>query len=127
VAIGGIDPGELKNLIVTRPRMGYMLQLDREEIVFFERQSALLFKKEGQEKNTSRPAHDYPAEPGWPLNREFNADTKKDIYLCQVKHGEKVKTTDNQIISRINGYGRGRVFTPDHFKDLGSRNASNQT
>jgi len=62
VAIGGIDPGELKNLIVTRPRMGYMLQLDREEIVFFERQSALLFKKEGQETNTARPAPHYPSE-----------------------------------------------------------------
>jgi len=31
--IPGIDPGELKNLIVTRPRMGYMLHLDREDIV----------------------------------------------------------------------------------------------
>ena len=34
-----------------------------------------------------------------------------------------IKTTDNQIISRINGHGKGWVFTPDHFKDLGSRNA----
>ena len=33
------------------------------------------------------------------------------------------KTTDNQIISRIYGHGRGWVFTPDHFKDLGSRDA----
>lgn len=29
----------------------------------------------------------------------------------------------NQIISRIYGHGRGWVFTPNHFKDLGSRNA----
>lgn len=28
-----IDPGELKNLIVTRPGMGYMLHLDREDIL----------------------------------------------------------------------------------------------
>jgi hypothetical protein len=34
-----------------------------------------------------------------------------------------VKTTGNQIISRIYGHGTGWVFTPDHFKDLGSRNA----
>ena len=34
-----------------------------------------------------------------------------------------IKTTDNQIISRIYGHGRGWVFTPDHFKDLGSRDA----
>jgi hypothetical protein len=27
-----IDPGELKNLIVTRPRMGNMLHLDGEDI-----------------------------------------------------------------------------------------------
>lgn len=29
----GIDPAGLKNLIVTRPRMGYMLHLDRDDIV----------------------------------------------------------------------------------------------
>jgi len=34
-----------------------------------------------------------------------------------------IKTTDNQMISRIYGHGRGWVFTPDHFKDLGSRDA----
>lgn len=33
------------------------------------------------------------------------------------------KTTDSQIISRIYGHGRGWVFTPNHFKDLGSRDA----
>ena len=26
-----------------------------------------------------------------------------------------IKTTDNQIISRIYDHGRGWVFTPDHF------------
>jgi hypothetical protein len=36
---------------------------------------------------------------------------------------KKIKTIDNQIISRIYGHGRGWVFTPDHFKDLGSRDA----
>ena len=35
----------------------------------------------------------------------------------------KIKTTDNQIISRIYGHGKGWVFTPDNFKDLGSRDA----
>jgi hypothetical protein len=34
-----------------------------------------------------------------------------------------IKTTHSQIISRIYGHGRGLVFTPDHFKDLGSRDA----
>lgn len=36
---------------------------------------------------------------------------------------KNIKTSDNQIISRIFGHGRGWVFTPNHFKDLGSRNA----
>ncbi|MGV8057605.1 MAG: DUF6088 family protein [Smithellaceae bacterium] len=34
-----------------------------------------------------------------------------------------IKTTDNQVISRIYGHGNGWVFTPDNFKDLGSRDA----
>jgi hypothetical protein len=33
------------------------------------------------------------------------------------------KTTDRQIVERIHGHGRGWVFTPNHFKDLGSRDA----
>ena len=33
------------------------------------------------------------------------------------------KNTDSQILSRIYGHGRGWVFTPNHFKDLGSRDA----
>ncbi len=36
---------------------------------------------------------------------------------------KKTKSTDNQILNRIYGHGRGWVFTPDHFKDLGSRDA----
>lgn len=36
---------------------------------------------------------------------------------------KRKNTIDNQIISRVFGHGRGWVFTPDHFKDLGSRNA----
>lgn len=35
----------------------------------------------------------------------------------------RLNTTDNQILKRIYGHGRGWVFTPDHFKDLGSRDA----
>lgn len=30
---------------------------------------------------------------------------------------------DSKIVSRIFGHGRGWVFTPNHFKDLGSRDA----
>lgn len=33
------------------------------------------------------------------------------------------KNTDRQILSRISGHGRGWVFTPNHFKALGSRDA----
>lgn len=33
------------------------------------------------------------------------------------------KTTDRKIVERIYGHGRGWVFTPNHFKDLGSRDA----
>ena len=33
------------------------------------------------------------------------------------------KNRDSQILSRIYGHGRGWVFTPNHFKDLGSRDA----
>ncbi len=33
------------------------------------------------------------------------------------------KSTDSKILSRIYGHGRGWVFTPNHFKDLGSRDA----
>jgi hypothetical protein len=36
---------------------------------------------------------------------------------------ESLHSTDSQILSRIYGHGRGWVFTPNHFKDLGSRNA----
>ncbi|MBM4310697.1 MAG: hypothetical protein FJ119_07115 [Deltaproteobacteria bacterium] len=35
----------------------------------------------------------------------------------------KSKTVDSQILSRLYGHGRGWVFTPNHFKDLGSRDA----
>jgi hypothetical protein len=33
------------------------------------------------------------------------------------------QNTDSQILSRIYGHGRGWVFTPNQFKDLGSRDA----
>ena len=36
---------------------------------------------------------------------------------------KKNNSTDTKILSRIYGHGRGWVFTPSHFKDLGSRNA----
>lgn len=36
---------------------------------------------------------------------------------------KRKNTVDIQIINRIYGHGKGLVFTPDHFKDLGSRNA----
>ncbi len=34
-----------------------------------------------------------------------------------------MKSIFNQILSRVYGHGRGWVFTPNDFKDLGSRNA----
>ena len=36
---------------------------------------------------------------------------------------ETMQSVDKKIISRIYGHKRGWVFTPDDFKDLGSRNA----
>lgn len=33
------------------------------------------------------------------------------------------KTSDNKVLSRIYGHGRGWTFTPNSFKDLGSRDA----
>jgi hypothetical protein len=36
---------------------------------------------------------------------------------------KKEKPTDSRVLSRIYGHGRGWVFTPNDFKDLGSRNA----
>ena len=33
------------------------------------------------------------------------------------------KNIDSTVVSRIYGHGRGWVFTPNHFKDLGSRDA----
>ena len=32
-------------------------------------------------------------------------------------------STDSQVLKRIRGHGKGWVFTPSHFKDLGSRDA----
>ena len=36
---------------------------------------------------------------------------------------KNLQSVDNKIISRIYGHGRGLVFTPGYFKDLGSRDA----
>ena len=36
---------------------------------------------------------------------------------------KRTKSADKQILNRIYGHGRGWVFTPDSFKDLGSRDA----
>ena len=36
---------------------------------------------------------------------------------------KQINYVSNQIISRIYGHGKGWLFTPNHFKDLGSRNA----
>jgi len=50
--------------------------------------------------------------------------TQKHPNICVRNNMKKRKNTvDIQIINRIYGHGRGWVFTPDHFKDLGSRNA----
>ncbi len=48
------------------------------------------------------------------------------IYTCFRVRDTMVKdskTTDSQIVSRIYGHGKGWVFTPNNFKDLGSRDA----
>ena len=37
--------------------------------------------------------------------------------------GKHKQSIDKKIISRIYGHGRGWVFTPDYFSDLGSRDA----
>ncbi|MBW2174118.1 MAG: hypothetical protein JRF64_05650 [Deltaproteobacteria bacterium] len=37
--------------------------------------------------------------------------------------GKHIQSVDNKIINRIYGHGRGWVFTPAHFSDLGSRDA----
>jgi hypothetical protein len=37
--------------------------------------------------------------------------------------GKHTHSVDNKTINRIYGHGRGWVFTPAHFSDLGSRNA----
>lgn len=37
--------------------------------------------------------------------------------------GKSSQSVDSKIISRIYGHGRGWVFTPGHFRDLGSRDA----
>ncbi len=37
--------------------------------------------------------------------------------------GKHVQSVDKSVIARIISHGRGWVFTPDHFSDLGSRDA----
>ena len=37
--------------------------------------------------------------------------------------GKHTQSIDNKIINRIYGHGKGWVFTPVHFSDLGSRDA----
>jgi hypothetical protein len=46
-------------------------------------------------------------------------DKTEDIYMTQ--------SIENKIVSRIYGKKRGWVFTPNHFLDLGSRNAIAQS
>lgn len=41
--------------------------------------------------------------------------------------GKHAQSTDSKIRRRIFGKGRGWVFTPSHFQDLGSRNAIDAT
>ena len=36
---------------------------------------------------------------------------------------KSLHSTDSQTLKRIRGHGKGWVFTPNHFKDLGSRDA----
>jgi hypothetical protein len=36
---------------------------------------------------------------------------------------KSLHSTDSQILKRVRGHGKGWVFTPNHFNDLGSRDA----
>ena len=50
--------------------------------------------------------------------------TQKNVSFCVRKSMEtSKKNIDSKVVSRIYGHGRGWVFTPNHFKDLGSRDA----
>ena len=50
--------------------------------------------------------------------------TQKSVSFCVRKSMEtSKKNIDSKVVSRIYGHGRGWVFTPNHFKDLGSRDA----
>ncbi len=37
--------------------------------------------------------------------------------------GKHIQSIDNKVINRVYGHGKGWVFTPAHFSDLGSRDA----
>lgn len=43
--------------------------------------------------------------------------------MCQKNMSKHSYSIDSKLISRIYGNDRGWVFTPDHFRDLGSRDA----
>lgn len=49
---------------------------------------------------------------------------QKRANICGINQGEIVpKSISKQVIRRISGHGKGWVFTPAHFKDLGSSTA----
>ena len=49
---------------------------------------------------------------------------QKRMYFCFKWDMRKCpKSTDNMVLSRIYGRGRGVVYTPAHFQDLGSPTA----
>lgn len=50
-------------------------------------------------------------------------ETKTHYFLFQKKMGKHAQSIDSQILRRIHGKGKGWVFTPSDFQDLGSRTA----
>ncbi len=59
------------------------------------------------------------------MQEKLNLDLKEKYGIISFKKGmsRHAQSICSQITSRINGHGRGWVFTPKHFLDLGSRRA----
>ncbi|MFC2157561.1 DUF6088 family protein [Acidobacteriota bacterium] len=50
--------------------------------------------------------------------------TQLRVHICvNIIMNKHKNSIDSKVVSRIYGHGRGWVFTPNHFSDLGSRDA----
>jgi hypothetical protein len=56
-------------------------------------------------------------------NSRLDVDAKREQDLWHNEHVKNPQSIDSQALSRIYGHGRGWVFTPASFLDLGSRAA----